>query len=62
MDNSGEFMKEYYIYDLSARHTISENASIFANVDNILDNREYQVVNKHPMRGRTINAGVNISF
>lgn len=62
VDNAGEYMKEYYIYDLSVRHTISENASIFANVDNVLDNREYQVVNKHPMRGRTINAGVNVTF
>lgn len=62
LDNAGEYMKEYYIYDLSARHIISENASIFANVDNVLDNREYQVVNKHPMRGRTINAGVNVTF
>ncbi|MBN2755253.1 MAG: TonB-dependent receptor [Candidatus Goldbacteria bacterium] len=62
LDNAGEYMKEYYIYDLSVRHIISENASVFANVDNVLDNREYQVVNKYPMQGRTINAGVNLSF
>lgn len=61
-DTSGNKLKSYYLMSCSAVHNISKNVKVSVDVQNVLDNTTYEVVNNYVMPGRTFNAEIKLSF
>ncbi|MFP4467171.1 MAG: TonB-dependent receptor plug domain-containing protein [Candidatus Goldiibacteriota bacterium] len=61
-DAAGEEMDEYYTFDVSALHKVNKNFTLFLDVSNILDKKDYHITAKYPVPGRLIMSGVKAVF
>jgi vitamin B12 transporter len=55
-------LKSYYLLNASISQEFSKNITLHFNMDNVLDNTAYQVVQYYMMPGRVINGGITVSF
>jgi vitamin B12 transporter len=55
-------LKSYYLLNTSISQEFSKNIKLHFNVDNVLDNTAYQVVQYYVMPGRVMNGGITVSF
>gem|GEM_PF-903425 len=61
-DGAGIGMEEYWLLNLSAAQSIGKDSTLLVKIENALDNRDYMVVNRYPMQGRLIQAGISTAF
>ncbi len=61
-DTKKRLMKDYYIFNGYFIHELNENFLINLNISNIFDNKDYMVINKIPMPGREVMAGVEVNL
>lgn len=61
-DTKKRLMKEYYIFNGYFMQKINENFSLNLNISNLFDNKDYMVINKIPMPGREVMAGIEVEF
>ena len=52
----------YFLANARASYEINKNFSVSVDVENILDNKKYQVVADYPMPGRAVTASLNAGF
>ncbi len=61
-DGAGMEMKEYWLLNITAVQQAGKDTKIHFKVENVLDNKEYMIVNRYPMAGRIIETGITTSF
>jgi vitamin B12 transporter len=59
---NGAELKPYYLLNGSISQEMSKNITLHFNVDNILNNRTYQVVQNYVMPGINMNGGITVEF
>jgi outer membrane cobalamin receptor len=55
-------LKAYFLFDASVSQEITKDIKIHLNLDNALNNTQYEIVNNYVMPGRTVNIGMNAGF
>jgi len=61
-DYRGKPIEPYFLLHTRVNQKLNKNASIYVQVDNIMDNKEYRVVAGMPMPGRIVYAGAELGF
>ena len=61
-DYKGRELEPYWLLGAVFNQKLNKNIGLFVKAENILDNREYEVVKGYPMPGRTVTAGVSAEF
>jgi vitamin B12 transporter len=58
----GRYLRPYYVVDAHVSQALNNYIKLTADVKNVFDNRDYQVVSGNPMPGRTIMAGAEAVY
>jgi vitamin B12 transporter len=61
-DYTGQPLTPYLLLGAKATQKLNDYMQVYLEVDNIMDNKEYQVVKGYPMPGRIVEAGATIEF
>lgn len=61
-DYRGKNIEPYLLLNAKITQELSQNMEIYLQVDNILDNKDYQVIAGMPMPGRIVAAGAKLEF
>jgi outer membrane cobalamin receptor len=60
--NSAAPLKSYYLLNASIAQEITKDINFFLNIDNALNNSQYEIVNNYMMPGRSLNIGMRAGF
>jgi outer membrane receptor protein involved in Fe transport len=65
LSNSNDKLEDYWLFDLLINYELSESATLFGGVDNLLDEEYLSTAYNtalYPGEGRNIRAGLRFSF
>jgi outer membrane cobalamin receptor len=55
-------LKSYFLFNASVSQEITKDINIHLNLDNVMNNTQYEIVNNYVMPGRALNIGMNAGF
>ena len=61
-DVKGKDIDPYFLLDAKISQKLNKQIEIYAQINNILDNRDYQVIKGYPVPGRMVYGGVEAVF